>query len=103
MSQVIPTRSQNYDLVGAQVADNTPPSIIELIARQLDRAEDARDRLGREGIVVRDMKGSVIAHPAVQIELSATKVAVELLAKHKKSSPSSIPEYPVPLIPPLSR
>jgi len=78
-----PTRSKNYDAVAKQVRDNTPASVIELIARQLDRADDAKARIEKEGSVVRDMKGSVIPHPAIAIELAATKTAADLLGKHK--------------------
>jgi len=83
MSPKRPTRSRNYDLVSKQVRPKTPEGVIELIARQLDRADDAKARIESEGSVVRDMKGSVIAHPAVQIELAATKLAAELILKNK--------------------
>jgi hypothetical protein len=56
--------------------------VVTLIATQLDRAEEAAERIAREGSVVRDTKGSVIAHPAIAIELAATKLAADLLGKH---------------------
>jgi hypothetical protein len=74
--------SKNFDAVKRQVKDFTPRAVIDLIARQLDRADEAKRRIDEEGIVVRDMKGSVIAHPAVAIEQAATKLAADLLAKH---------------------
>ena len=83
MSQQLPTPLKNYDAVVSQVRSNTPKSIIELIARQLDRADEAKVRIEREGSVVRDMKGSVIAHPAIAIEKDATKIIADLLAKHR--------------------
>ncbi len=49
-------------------------------------ARDARDRVVREGSVVRDMKGSVIAHPAIAIEAAAVKVYTSLLDKWAKQS-----------------
>ena len=55
-----PTRSKNYDAVAAQLRDETPEAVVELIARQMDRADDAKARIETEGSVVRDMKGSVI-------------------------------------------
>ena len=82
-SQEPPTLSPNFDDVAEQVAQSTPYTIIELIARQLDRADEAKGRIDREGSVVRDTKGSVIAHPAIQIELAATKLAAALIEKHK--------------------
>jgi hypothetical protein len=75
----------NLDRVYEQVRDNTPRSICELIARQLDRADEAAERILREGTVVRDLKGSVVAHPAIAIEITATKLACELISKHKRS------------------
>jgi len=69
--------------VKKQVAMGTPDAIIGLIAKQLDRAENASERIEREGLVVRDMKGSVVAHPAIAVEASATKQAADLLEKHR--------------------
>ena len=80
--------SKNYDLICNQVDKQTPTSVIELIARQMDRADDALARIEKEGSVVRDMKGSVISHPAIQIELAATKLVADLLAKHRKNKGS---------------
>lgn len=79
--------SENIDRVWQQVNPKTPPAIVELIARQLDRADDAAERITREGSVVRDLKGNVVAHPAIAIELTATKTACELLLKHKAVRP----------------
>ena len=84
MNQKQPTQSRNYKLASEQVRSATPVSIIELISRQLDRADDAKERIDREGSVVRDMKGSVIAHPAIAIEKEATKLSAELLGKYAK-------------------
>lgn len=69
--------------VAAQVKPGTPGAIVDLIAKQLERAKEAASRIETEGSVVRDMKGSVIAHPAIRIELDATRLAAELLARHK--------------------
>ncbi len=76
-------RSRNYKTVASQVDTGTPVSVIELIARQLDRADDANQRIVEEGSVVRDMRGGVIPHPAIQIELAATKLAADLLKKNQ--------------------
>lgn len=84
MSRPTPTRSKNYEAVAAQVRPDTPESLIELVARQLDRADDARRRIEEEGQVVRDMKGSVVPHPSIAIEAAATKIVADLLAKHRR-------------------
>lgn len=79
-----PTPSPNFASVRDQTKESTPESIVELIARQLDRADDAKERIDREGSVVRDTKGNVIAHPAISIEIAATKLATDLITKHKR-------------------
>lgn len=57
---------------------------MELLARQLDRANEAKRRITEEGAVVRDLKGSVIPHPAIRIEQNATKIFVELMGRFRK-------------------
>ena len=80
------TQSKNFETVQEQVRPNTPRSVVELIARQLDRADESNLRIQEEGAVVRDMKGSVIPHPAIEIERAATKLAADLLTKHRSSA-----------------
>lgn len=59
-----------------QLNANTPDIIIELLASQINIAREAEKRIVEEGIVVRDMKGSVIPHPAIKIERNAlTEIA----------------------------
>ena len=77
-------KSKNIDLIREQVGARTPNSIITIISDQLDRVDDAKKRIESEGIVVRDMKGSVIPHPAIKIEIDAGKIITDLLAKHKR-------------------
>ena len=83
MSAKPPTPSKNLEDVQLQLRKKTPLKITELIARQLDRADEAAARIEEEGSVVRDPKGSVIPHPAIKIEIDATKIAAYLIAKHK--------------------
>ena len=82
MSRKLPIQSRNFERVSRQVRDTTPEAVVKLIATQLDRCDEAAERIGNEGSVVRDTKGSVIAHPAISIELAATKCATALLSKH---------------------
>ena len=84
MSQEQPTLSPNLDVVKEQVKEKTPKSVVDLIAAQLDRAEESNRRILEEGIVVRNMSGSVVEHPCIKIEISATKLACELLGKYKR-------------------
>jgi len=72
------------DEVRKNIRSNTPELIVEAIVSQLSMAREARKRIDEEGIVVRDMKGSVIAHPAIKIELTAMKTYTEIVAKYRK-------------------
>lgn len=74
----------NIERVREQVKELTPETVIEVIAAQMDRAQEAKERIEREGVVVRDMKGSVIAHPAIHVEIQAGKIIADLLLKNKK-------------------
>jgi hypothetical protein len=71
------------DEVFEQCHASTPTATVEAIAIQIKLARDARSRIEEEGIVVRDMKGSVIPHPAIKIEADAIKLYTELLRKSK--------------------
>ena len=84
MSQDIPTKSDNIKLATEQVSKTTPQSIINAIAIQMDRLDESKKRIDDEGIVVRDLKGSVIPHPAIKIEADATKLMSELISRNKK-------------------
>jgi len=77
-------KSLSIEKVRAQVRNNTPESVIQIIATQIDRAEEAKNRIDIEGIVVRDLKGSVIPHPAIKVEIDAGKIAADLLAKNRR-------------------
>ena len=66
-----------------QVAQRTPDAIVEAISTQLALARNARSRIVEEGAVVRDMRGSVIPHPAIKVEADAIKLYTALIAKHK--------------------
>lgn len=81
MSQDTHTRSKNFDRVKALVYEDTPESVIDMIASQLDRSEEASRRIKEEGLVVRDLKGSVIPHPAIQTEITASKTYIDMLKK----------------------
>ena len=50
----------------------------------MDWLDEARRRIDEEGIVVRDLKGSVIAHHAIKVEADASKLLAELMSKNKK-------------------
>jgi hypothetical protein len=66
-----------------QVKGRTPELIVKAIAVQVHTANEARGRIDREGSVVRDIRGAVVAHPAIKIEADAIKLYSALLDKHK--------------------
>lgn len=83
MSQKLPMSLDDLlDEIDEQVAESTPEAIREAIATQLGQAREARGRVELEGSVVRDMKGSVIPHPALKVEQDAIKLYAALIAKH---------------------
>lgn len=86
MSQNSPMKSKT-DLVAAKklVRKDTPVGIIDQIAKQLARCNEASRKIEEEGIVVRDMKGSVIQHPAIKIEITAGKIISDLLIRYGRS------------------
>jgi hypothetical protein len=85
MKSAPPTSSQALiDEVAGQVKSSCPAAVVEAIAAQLYLAREARQRVASEGSVVRDPKGSVIAHPAIKIEAAAVKLYSELLSKWAK-------------------
>ena len=73
--------SKNYDIIAEQVNPSTPESVISATATLLDRAEEAAERIKVEGLVVRDMRGSVIEHPAITIEKNAIRMYTDLIKK----------------------
>lgn len=75
---------ENYEKVKSQVKSDTPDIIIEQIACQLDRVDEAATKIKNEGTVVRGLNGAVIQHPAIKIESDATKMVTDLMQKHKK-------------------
>ena len=85
MNQNTPTKYNNsYDEIKKQVKTKTPEAIIKLIATQNDRLLEAKRRIEEEGLVVRDIKGSVIPHPAIKIEQDCTKILHDLLRIHRR-------------------
>ena len=79
-----PSLDGAMDELKPQVSKDTPEAVLEGIAVQLLQAREARDRIDREGSVVKDQRGSVIPHPAIKIELDAMRAYTTLLAKHRR-------------------
>lgn len=71
------------DYILTQVCDSTPSGIVEIIDVHMRRSAEAKHRIDIEGCVVRDLKGSVIPHPAISVEKEANKIVADLLMKNK--------------------
>jgi len=81
MKSPTPMNSETMEYVNLSVEARTPGAVREAIATQVDRMREARRRIEAEGIVVRDMKGSVIPHPAIAIEAAAVTLLNTLMTK----------------------
>ena len=78
--------TETKEFARKQVDRWTRDAIIDIIATQMDRANEAKRRIEEEGLVVRDMKGSVIPHPAIKIEIDAGKIIADLIKKHNQEN-----------------
>jgi len=74
--------TKNFKKARGSLYTSTSNIVVEVLATQMDRAEEAHRRIEEEGIVVRDLKGSVIPHPAIKIEIDAGKIISDLIKKH---------------------
>ena len=72
----------NLEKAREMVGGKTPEIMVELLASQIGIADEARARVLEEGIVVRDMKGSVIKHPAIEVELKAMKAIQDIITNN---------------------
>jgi phage terminase small subunit len=59
----------------------TPELLVQIIADNIGVSNEAKRRIDDEGIVVRDMKGSVIPHPAIKIKADADKSIFSMIIK----------------------
>ncbi len=75
---------KNYEKVKEQVKSYTPEIVINLIADNLTIIDEAIKRISEEGVVVRDLKGGVIPHPAIKIETDVGKTVSDLMEKYRK-------------------
>lgn len=66
-----------------QLKTGTAPAVVAVIVEQFRTANNARARIQEEGTVVRSPKGEAVAHPALEIEQKAVKLATDLIFKFK--------------------
>jgi len=65
-----------------QVRDSTPMGIVNIIVGQYQIASEAKARVLEEGIVVRNIGGLIIPHPAIKIQNDAERIIAGLLGKY---------------------
>jgi hypothetical protein len=82
MSQL--SHTQLNKLVIDQVKESTPKTVISVIVDNMSMSAKAKKRIEDEGIVVRDVKGSIVSHPAIKIEADCNKIICELIDKYKR-------------------
>ena len=68
---------------GEELSAEAGATVVKSLAIQISRLYEAKHRIDIEGIVVRDLKGSVIPHPGIKIEQDATKLISEIIKKFK--------------------
>ena len=75
--------TQFRDRILSQVNASCPESVIEIIETNMILSDKAGARVEKEGIVVRDLKGSVIQHPAIKIQADAQKIISNMMDKYR--------------------
>jgi len=66
------------------IRNDTPPPIVGIMITNSILIYDCIDRIKREGSVVRDLKGNVIAHPSIKIKQDADAIIADLVMKFKR-------------------
>ena len=78
------TRTQMIEDAQSQFRRTPPMKILEIVADNMETAEECDFRIKEEGVVVRDLKGSVIPHPAIEIRHKCNKVVSDLILTWNK-------------------
>jgi len=66
------------------IKEDTPTTIVSIIFTNIKLADDCIERIKKEGSVVRDLKGNVIAHPSIAIKNNADEIIAKWTLKFKK-------------------
>ena len=78
----MPSANKDYLKEARKQVSNAPTAIVQAMASQLEICDISRQRIKDEGTVVRDLKGSVVPHPGIKIELDAIKTIADLCKKY---------------------
>jgi P27 family predicted phage terminase small subunit len=89
-------REQWQQLTGAFVLEPTELELLRLGLEALDRCEQARQILARDGIVSTNRYGAKVAHPCVAIERDSRIAAARIFRD------LSLPEAPAEVVSPLA-
>jgi phage terminase small subunit len=69
------------DEARAQLSNRAPGIVVEALAHQIETLREATRRVAEEGVVVRDMRGAVVPHPAIEVARLATREIAALVGK----------------------
>lgn len=72
--------------IKGELIDNTPARIISQIQALRSLSDECQKKIADEGSVVRNLKGDVIAHPAIKIMQDAMRHEAQLLDKYAKKT-----------------
>lgn len=83
------------ELTGSFVLDPTERELLRLALEALDRCDQSRQILAREGIVTSNRYGAVVAHPCVAIERDSRIAAARIFRD------LALPDVPAEVVAPL--
>jgi hypothetical protein len=61
---------------------NLPIIIKENVLQQIELCIECQNKIDNEGVVVRNTDGTVIAHPAINVQANSVKLLSDLIKKH---------------------
>ena len=84
MSRKRPTLHDFVAMASNDCKPSTPGRIIEILGSQRMVIADAQKRIEEEGLVVRNLNGDIIPHPAIKIMNEAQKIEAGFLSRYGK-------------------
>lgn len=65
-----------------ELSPRAPDVIKKSLANYMRMAYESNDRIAKEGVVVRDLKGSVVAHPAIKVYKDVVREIAKIIQNH---------------------
>lgn len=59
-----------------------PKTVVQAIKENIEIAQECGKRIREEGVVVRDLNGTVIEHPSIKTQQAAIRLYTDLIKKH---------------------